>query len=140
MSSSKTLKVTRTDAEWRDMLTAEQYRVARQEGTERAFTPGNLNDEKRAGTYHCVGCGEPLWRSDHKFDSGTGWPSFFAPIDEAAVATKTDWKLVLPRTEVHCATCGSHMGHVFPDGPPPTRQRWCINGVVLRFQPDPEQG
>ncbi|MBU6408238.1 MAG: peptide-methionine (R)-S-oxide reductase MsrB [Alphaproteobacteria bacterium] len=124
-----------TDAEWRAKLSPEQYRIARQEGTERPFTPGNFEDEKRAGEYACVGCGAVLWRSEDKFDSGTGWPSFLRPAAEGAVATKTDWKLVLPRTEAHCATCGSHMGHVFPDGPEPTGQRWCINGAVLAFRP-----
>jgi len=124
-----------TDAEWRAKLSPEQYRIARQEGTERPFTPGNFEDEKRAGEYACVGCGAVLWRAEDKFDSGTGWPSFLRPAAEGAVATKTDWKLVLPRTEAHCATCGSHMGHVFPDGPEPTGQRWCINGAVLAFRP-----
>lgn len=127
--------IKRTDAEWRKLLTPEQYRVARLEGTERAFTPGNFESEKRAGTYHCVGCGTAIWSSEHKFDSGTGWPSFYQPISPAVVGTKTDFKLFLPRTEVHCAVCGSHHGHVFNDGPLPTGQRWCINGVVLQFRP-----
>jgi peptide-methionine (R)-S-oxide reductase len=127
--------VSMTEAEWRAKLTPEQFRVARHEGTERAFTPGNFEAEKRAGDYACVGCGTVLWTSADKFDSGTGWPSFTKPAAEGVVATKTDWKLVLPRTEVHCATCGSHQGHVFPDGPAPTGQRWCINGVVLDFKP-----
>jgi peptide-methionine (R)-S-oxide reductase len=126
--------VTKSDAEWRAQLTPEQYRIARQEGTERAFT-SPLDSEKRPGTFHCVGCGAPLWSMAHKFDSGTGWPSFYQPIAEGAVATKTDWKLLYPRTECHCATCGAHQGHVFPDGPPPTGQRWCINGAVLVFKP-----
>lgn len=133
--AKETFPVTLTDAEWRAKLSPEQYRIARQEGTERPFTPGNFEDEKRAGEYACVGCGAVLWRSEDKFDSGTGWPSFLRPATEGAVATKTDWRLVLPRTEVHCATCGSHMGHVFPDGPEPTGQRWCINGAVLGFLP-----
>lgn len=126
--------VVKTDAEWRRILTPEQYRVAFQEGTERAFT-SRLNEEKRRGIYRCIACDTPLWSSEHKFDSGTGWPSFWQPINAAAIATKTDWKLLYPRTECHCATCGAHQGHVFPDGPPPTGQRWCINGVVLKFYP-----
>lgn len=126
--------VVKTDAEWRRILTPEQYRVAFQEGTERAFT-SRLNEEKRRGVYHCIACDTPLWSSEHKFDSGTGWPSYWQPINASAIGTKTDWKLLYPRTECHCATCGAHQGHVFPDGPPPTGQRWCINGVALRFRP-----
>jgi peptide-methionine (R)-S-oxide reductase len=126
--------VVKTDAEWRRILTPEQYRVAFQEGTERAFT-SRLNEEKRRGVYHCIACDTPLWSSEHKFDSGTGWPSYWQPINASAIGTKTDWKLLYPRTECHCTTCGAHQGHVFPDGPPPTGQRWCINGVVLRFRP-----
>jgi peptide-methionine (R)-S-oxide reductase len=128
-------KVRRTDAEWRARLTPEQYRIARQEGTERAFTPGNHNDEKRKGRYLCVGCDTPLWLSDHKYDSGTGWPSFWQPASPDVVGTKTDWKLLYPRTECHCAICDSHMGHVFTDGPRPTGLRYCINGAVLKFIP-----
>lgn len=128
-------KVTRSDAEWRRRLTAEQYRIARQEGTERAFSPGNWNDEKRRGLYLCVGCDTPIWSSEHKFDSGTGWPSFWRPIDQKRIGSKTDWKLLYPRTEVHCAICASHHGHVFPDGPPPSRLRYCINGRILAFRP-----
>ncbi len=129
-------RIKRTDREWRELLTPEQYRVGVKEGTERARTPGNLDDEKRDGLFKCVGCGTPLWSSKHKFDSGTGWPSFFAPIGKDVVATKTDFKLVYPRTECHCAKCGLHMGHVFKDGPAPTGERWCINGVVLDFDPE----
>ncbi len=128
-------KIKRTNAEWRALLTEEQFRVGIKDGTERAFSPGNFESEKRSGTYHCVGCDTPLWSSEHKFDSGTGWPSYWQPIDDAVVETKTDFKLVYPRTECHCATCGMHMGHVFKDGPPPTGLRWCINGVVLNFVP-----
>ncbi len=126
-------KVTRTDAEWRKLLTPEQYAIMRDHGTER---PGScaLLSEKRAGTFFCVGCDTPLFRSKVKFESGTGWPSFSDPI-EGATETTTDRSYGMVRTEVHCATCGSHLGHVFPDGPPPTGQRYCINGVALRFEP-----
>ena len=131
-------KITRTDREWRERLTDPQYRVGVKEGTERAFSPGNHNDEKRDGLYHCVGCGTALWSSEHKFDSGTGWPSYFQPVAEHLVETKTDFKLIYPRTECHCAICGLHHGHVFKDGPPPTGERWCINGVMLEFRPTGE--
>jgi peptide-methionine (R)-S-oxide reductase len=126
--------VTHTDAEWRRMLTAEQYDVLRGHGTER---PGScaLLHEKRAGTFSCVGCGTPLFRSAVKFESGTGWPSFNDPI-EGAVETEIDRSYGMVRTEVNCATCGGHLGHVFDDGPPPTYQRYCINGVALRFKPE----
>jgi len=127
--------INRTDTEWRELLTPEQYQVGVKEGTERAFSPGNFEGEKRDGLYHCVGCGTALWSSENKFDSGTGWPSYFQPVSPELIDTKTDFKLILPRTECHCATCGLHMGHVFKDGPPPTGQRWCINGVVLEFRP-----
>ena len=135
MTTETPTKISRTDAEWRTLLTPEQYRVGVKEGTERAFSPGNYNEEKRAGDYHCVGCDTVAWQSDHKFDSGTGWPSFWQPASDNVIETKTDFKLVLPRTECHCAICGLHMGHVFKDGPPPTGQRWCINGAVLNFRP-----
>ena len=127
--------IKRSNDEWRNILTPEQFRVGIKEGTERPFSDGNHNDEKRDGFYHCVGCGAPLWSSQHKFDSGTGWPSFWQPVRETAIATKTDFKMIYPRRECHCASCGLHMGHVFNDGPEPTGERWCINGVVLRFEP-----
>jgi peptide-methionine (R)-S-oxide reductase len=123
-----------TDAEWRARLSPAAYAVLRQEGTERAFT-SPLNDEKRKGIYACAGCGLALFTSEMKFDSGTGWPSFFTTL-EGAVKTKTDFKLILPRTEYHCARCGGHQGHVFKDGPKPTGQRWCNNGVALSFTPE----
>lgn len=124
---------TLSEAEWRERLTPEQFEVLRDHGTERAFT-SPLNDEKREGTYHCAGCDHALYESRTKFDSGTGWPSFWAAID-GAVGTSRDFKLILPRTEVHCAHCGGHQGHIFGDGPEPTGERHCINGVALAFRP-----
>ena len=121
------------DAEWRERLDADAYRVLRKEGTERATTSPLLH-EKRRGLYVCAGCDLPLFTSEMKFDSGTGWPSFTTAID-GHVGTKRDFKLFLPRTEYHCARCGGHQGHVFDDGPPPTGQRWCNNGVALKFLP-----
>jgi len=123
-----------TDAEWRQKLTPEQFRVLRQHGTERPFT-SSLNDEHRNGVFVCAACALELYRSETKFDSGTGWPSFFAPI-EGAVETSRDFKLILPRTEVHCHRCGGHLGHVFDDGPEPTGKRYCMNGVAMQFKPD----
>lgn len=124
--------MTLDDAGWRQRLTPDQYRVLRREGTEPPFTSA-LNDEKRRGTFRCAGCGQPLFTSDAKFDSGTGWPSFFEAIS-GAIETKRDWHLVLPRTEYHCSRCGGHQGHVFDDGPKPTGKRFCNNGVALSFE------
>jgi peptide-methionine (R)-S-oxide reductase len=127
-------KIDRSDPQWKSLLTAEQYEVLRQEGTERPNS-SSLNQEKRKGTFVCAGCGQPLFKSDTKFDSRTGWPSFYASI-RGAVETKTDRKLLVARTEYHCARCGGHQGHVFEDGPAPTHQRFCNNGVALRFEPE----
>jgi peptide-methionine (R)-S-oxide reductase len=128
----------RTEAEWKKVLTEAQFKVLRGEGTERAGT-SPLNGEKRPGVYVCAGCSLPLFTSAMKYDSGTGWPSFFTTIP-SAVATKKDYFLIIPRTEYHCVRCGGHQGHVFDDGPPPTGQRWCNNGVALRFIPKPNAG
>ncbi len=125
--------VQKTEAEWRAALAPEAFRVLRQHATER---PGAspLNGEKRAGTFACAGCGQALFDAGTKFESGTGWPSFFAPLPEG-VATTTDRSFFMTRTEVHCAACGGHLGHVFPDGPAPTGTRYCMNGAALRFEP-----
>lgn len=128
-------KIEKTDAEWRETLSPEAYRVLREHGTERAGT-SPLNDEKRKGVFTCAGCGKALFPSDTKYESGTGWPSFFAPIAEDAVATSEDRSWFMRRTEVHCADCGGHLGHVFPDGPKPTGLRYCMNGVAMGFKPD----
>lgn len=128
-------KIDRSEDEWSRILTTEQFRILRKEGTEPPFT-SPLNDEKRKGTYACVGCELPLFTSDMKFDSGTGWPSFYTSI-EGHLETKTDFKLILPRTEYHCARCGGHHGHIFKDGPKPTGERWCNNGVALKFITEP---
>ena len=130
-----TTKIDKTDADWRKSLSPEAYRVLREHGTERAFT-SPLNDEKRTGMFTCAGCGKELFASDAKFDSGTGWPSFYQPVSGDAVGTTEDRSWFMRRTEVHCADCGGHLGHVFPDGPKPTGLRYCINGVSLGFQPD----
>ncbi len=128
---TKVFEITHTEAEWREILSEEQFYVLREHGTERAFT-SPLNDNKAAGLYHCAGCDLPLYSSETKYDSGTGWPSFWAPLDNA-VGTTTDYLIGYPRTEVHCRRCGGHLGHIFSDGPPPTGNRHCINGVALKF-------
>ena len=129
----KTYPVTHSDAEWRSLLTPEQFHIMREHGTERPGTCALLF-EKRPGTFHCAGCDSALFEGKVKFESGTGWPSFNEPVP-GSVDTVTDRSFGMTRTEVNCATCGSHMGHVFPDGPPPTGLRYCINGVALNFMP-----
>ena len=135
-STEKTasLKVQKTEAEWRRDLTPEQFHVTRAHGTERPFTGPHLN-EKRAGTFACVCCGAPLFDAQTKFESGTGWPSFYAPLNGEAVSEHTDGSFFMRRTEVRCASCDAHLGHVFPDGPRPTGQRYCMNGIALTFIP-----
>ena len=135
MSSVSPAKIVKSDADWKKQLTPEQYYVTRQHGTERAFS-NPLNNEKRAGMFNCICCGAPLFPSGTKFDSGTGWPSFFAPVSEDAVSEHADRSFFMRRTEVCCAACDAHLGHVFPDGPKPTGARYCMNGCALKFEPD----
>ncbi len=132
--SGKIEKIERTEQEWRSLLSPNQFAVLRKEATERPFS-SPLNDEKRAGTFHCAGCDLPLYRSETKFDSGTGWPSFYEAIKDT-VGTKIDKSLFSTRIEVHCARCEGHQGHIFEDGPKPTGNRHCINGLALTFKPD----
>ena len=127
-------KITKTEEEWRAQLTEEQFHVTRHHGTERPFT-GEYDGCKDDGVYKCVCCGHPLFDSEHKFDSGTGWPSFFQPLDADAVETQTDRSLMMTRNEVHCVRCDAHLGHVFPDGPRPTGQRYCMNSASLKLEP-----
>ena len=129
--------ISKTDAEWRQKLSPEAYHVTREHGTERAGTSA-LNHEKRDGIFMCVCCGAALFPSDSKFESGTGWPSFYEPVAAEAIGTTTDRKFLMTRTEVHCADCNAHLGHVFPDGPKPTGLRYCLNGVALDFIPEDE--
>jgi len=132
-TNAMTNKVVKTDEEWKKQLTPEQYKVTRKKGTERAFTGPNWNNKEK-GTYKCVGCGQELFSSDHKFESGTGWPSYWQPIEPKAVATEEDNTFFMKRTEVLCSRCDAHLGHVFDDGPKPTGLRYCINGHAMTFE------
>jgi peptide-methionine (R)-S-oxide reductase len=133
-ADTATFPVTHTDEEWREKLSPAAYQVLRKHGTERAGS-SPLNMEKRRGKFVCAGCGQELYASDTKFESGTGWPSFYQPLD-GAVGVSEDRSFFMTRTEVHCSRCGGHLGHVFPDGPPPTGQRYCMNGAAMDFKPD----
>lgn len=137
MPAQGSSKIVKTDAQWRRELTPAQYHVTREHGTERAFT-GPYWNEKGSGVYACVCCGTPLFASQTKYDSGTGWPSFWAPIEKGAVSEHEDRSLFMRRTEARCAACDAHLGHIFPDGPKPTGTRYCINGTALNFAPDDE--
>jgi len=132
-------KINKSDTEWKRDLTPEQYRITRQHGTQRAFSHP-LNNEKRSGIYNCVCCGQPLFSSEAKFDSGTGWPSFFEPVTADAVTEREDRSLFMRRTEILCSNCDAHLGHVFPDGPKPTGLRYCMNGTALDFEPEGASG
>jgi len=136
-ANEPTTGVKKTDDEWRRSLTPEQFHVLREHGTERAGTSG-LNHEQRSGTFRCAACGQALFSSETKFESGTGWPSFWAPLEQA-VETSTDRTFFMERTEVHCARCGGHLGHMFPDGPRPTGMRYCMNGVAMSFDPQSDR-
>lgn len=131
---SRMEKITKTEEEWKNELTKEEYYVLREKGTERAFT-GEYHDNKEKGVYYCAACGLPLFSSEAKFDSGTGWPSYFEPITKDSIGTETDRSFFMTRTEVHCSRCGGHLGHVFKDGPKPTGLRYCINSISLDFKP-----
>ncbi len=133
-AAAENFEITKADDEWREILTPQQYAVLREEGTERAFS-SPLNDEKRAGLFHCAGCDLPVYSSEVKYDSGTGWPSFWESLPNA-IGTKDDNTLFMTRTECHCRRCGGHFGHIFDDGPPPTGKRHCLNGVALTFKPE----